>query len=552
MPSTFDVDGIPAVAAKRAGPLTAGLIFRVGRADETLATAGITHLVEHLALHRFGLGDYHFNGATAPDHTYFEMQGSESEVVSFLEAVCASLGNLPMDRLETEKSILRTEEAGRGGAGSLYRHRYGAQGYGLVDYLELGVPRLRPAEVAHWARTWFTRENAALWVAGETVPSGLRLSLPPGARHPIPARPAVLPRTPTYFAQGSGEVRFSAVVRQGAAAQIFAKVLERELFRALRQEGGYSYQATTSYQRRGEGFAEILGLADALPDKQDAVVGGIVDVLAKVKAGRIDPRDIEAVRGQAESALYGADADVALLPHHAARLLSGRPLRTPEERIAELRSVSAADVHAVAVEACGSVLLRVPAGRSADWAGYTEVPRYSAAVVEGTRFPASKEVNTHLIAGTDGCSVQTPDGASTVRFADCAAMLAWPDGGRRLIGTDGRTVAVEPTLFAGLAPEVVASIDAAVGPHRTLPQPARRPEEIPRPATAASTRPPAAAGRKGGSIAFTVVASIVGVFALLATAGMAMDPATDAAGWIGAGVIWLVAGLFAFLAVRRR
>jgi zinc protease len=544
--SAFDIDGIPAVAAKRAGPLTAGLVFRVGRADETLATAGITHLVEHLALHRFGLGDYHFNGATAPDHTYFEMQGSESEVVSFLEGVCASLGNLPMDRLETEKSILRTEEAGRGGGGSLFRHRYGAQGYGLVDYLELGVPRLRPAEVAHWARTWFTRENAALWVAGENVPSGLRLSLPPGTRRPIPARPPVLARTPAWFAQGSGEVAFSAVVRQGAAAQIFAKVLERELFRALRQEGGYSYQATTSYQLRGDGFAEILGLADALPDKQAAVVGGIIDVLAQVKAGRIDPRDIETVRGQAESALYGADADVARLPHHAARLLSGRPVRTPEERIAELRSVGIADVHAVAVEACGSVLLRVPSGRSADWAGYAEVPRHSAAAVVGTRFPAG---DTHLVVGPEGCSVQTPDGPSTVRFADCAAMLAWPDGGRRLIGTDGRTVSVEPTLFSDLTPEVVARIDAPVGPHRTLPQPARRPEEIPRPETQAPRRP---ATRKRASTALVVIASIIGVFALLATAGMAMDPTTDAAGWIGAGAIWLIAGLFAFLAVRRR
>jgi hypothetical protein len=192
----------------------------------------------------------------------------------------------------------------------------------------------------------------------------------------------------------------------------------------------------------------------------------------------------------------------------------------------------------------------VPAGRSADWAGYAEVPLVSATVVEGTRFPAYNKVNTHLIAGADGCSVQTPDGASTVRFADCAAMLAWPDGGRRLIGTDGRTVSVEPTLFSGLAPEVVASIDAAVGPHRTLPQPARRPEEIPSPAAAASTRPPATPKR--GSTALTVIASIVGVFALLATAGMAMDPTTDAAGWIGAGVIWLIAGLFAVLAVRRR
>ncbi|MEW2508025.1 hypothetical protein AB0878_46950 [Amycolatopsis sp. NPDC047767] len=546
MLSTFEVDGVPAVAAKRSGPLTAGLVFRVGRADETLATAGITHLVEHLALHRFGLGEHHFGGATGSDHTYFEMNGAESEVVAFLAGVCASLSDLPMDRLETEKSILRTEEARRGGAGLLFRHRYGAQGYGLTDFLELGVPRLGPAEVAHWARTWFTRENAALWVAGENVPDGLRLPLPSGVRRPVPPRPATLAAGPAYFAHGDGSVAFSAVVRQGAASQVFAKVLERELFRALRQEGGYSYQVTTSYQVRGDGFAEILGLADALPDKQAAVLGGVVDVLAQFKVGRMDPRDVETVRTQAESALYGEDADVARLPDHAAALLSGSPLPPAEDRIAELRAVDVAKVHAVALEACASVLLRAPHGRSADWAGYAAVPRFSPAAVAGNRFRAHNQADTHLVVGADGCSVQTPEGVSTVHFTSCAAMLAWPDGGRRLIGTDGRTVQVEPTLFAGLSPAVTATIDAAVGPHRTLPQAPRQPREIPSPAP----RPPTTPQKRASRILF-VVAAVVGVIALLATAGMAMDP-PDATGWAGAGFLWLLAGLFAFTAVRRR
>jgi zinc protease len=543
MLSTFEVDGIPAVAAKRAGPLSAGLVFRVGRADETLATAGITHLVEHLALHRVGLGEHHYGGATGPDHTYFEMEGSESDVVSFLGGVCAALGDLPMDRLETEKSILRTEEARRGGTGLLFRHRYGAQGYGLSDYLELGVPRLGPAEVAHWARTWFTRENAALWVAGENVPAGLRLRLPSGVRRPVPPRPAASVTTPAYFAHGEGSVGFSAMVRRGAAAQVFAKVLERELFRALRQEGGYSYQATTSYQARGDHFAEVLGVADALPEKQAAVLGGVIDVLAQVKIGRIDARDVETVRSQAESALYGADADVARLPDHAARLLSGSPLPSTEERVAELRAVGFEQVQAVAAEACASVLLRVPHGRSADWAGYAEVSRFSPSAVAGNRFPAE---NTHLVVGPEGCSEEKSEGVSTVRFTECAAMLAWPDGARRLIGTDGRSVHIEPTLFTGLPPALIATIDAAVGPHRTVPQAARQPQEIPVSATSA-----AAPAKRASKVLF-ITAAVFGVVALLATAGMAMDPPEDASGWVGAGALWLFAGLWVFLAVKRR
>src|SRR5690242_11150402 len=109
-------DHIPTLYAPASGKeITAGLFFRVGRADETLATAGLTHLVEHLALHRLGLSDLHYNGATANAYTLFHVTGSEEEVVTYLNSVCAGLRDLPMERLETEKEILRTEAAGRGG-----------------------------------------------------------------------------------------------------------------------------------------------------------------------------------------------------------------------------------------------------------------------------------------------------------------------------------------------------------------------------------------------------------------------------------------------------
>ena len=83
--------GIPTLYAPRQGEITAGLFFRVGRADETLATAGITHLVEHLALHRLGLTDLHYNGATANTYTLFHVTGSEEDVVTHLNSVCAAL-----------------------------------------------------------------------------------------------------------------------------------------------------------------------------------------------------------------------------------------------------------------------------------------------------------------------------------------------------------------------------------------------------------------------------------------------------------------------------
>ncbi|WP_307818659.1 hypothetical protein [Streptomyces sp. MBT62] len=160
-----EVDGIPTLFAYAPGPLRAGLVFRVGIADETLARAGVTHLVEHLALYRQGLADYHFNGATKAAFTHFHVEGAEHEIVDYLHGVCASLADLPMERLETEKEILRTEESRRE-PGQLPLWRYGAQGYGLVSYPEWGVRGLRPEDVRHWTETWFTGGNAVLWIAG--------------------------------------------------------------------------------------------------------------------------------------------------------------------------------------------------------------------------------------------------------------------------------------------------------------------------------------------------------------------------------------------------
>ncbi|MFE9457329.1 hypothetical protein [Streptomyces californicus] len=139
-PVTTEVDGIPTLLAPTSGggPVVAGLFFRVGAADETLATAGLTHLVEHLALHRHGVSDLHYNGSTAATHTHFVVSGTAEEVVAYLNGVCASLRDLPVERLATEREILRTEQAGRGRGPNhqLPLWRYGARGYGLASYPE--------------------------------------------------------------------------------------------------------------------------------------------------------------------------------------------------------------------------------------------------------------------------------------------------------------------------------------------------------------------------------------------------------------------------------
>ncbi|WAL66565.1 hypothetical protein ORV05_01735 [Amycolatopsis cynarae] len=549
----IEIDGVQAVFVKRSGPTRAGLQFRVGRADEQLSTSGITHMVEHLALHRFGLTEYHSNGLTSAVATQFFASGSDSEISTFLHGVCTGLADLPLDRLETERAILRTESAARspGALGRLARIRYGAQGYGLTGYPEYGVGRISADDVRSWAGSWFTRQNAILWIAGERVPTELDLPLPEGTRRPAPEpRPVVA--SAGYIESGTGRVIVESVIRRGMAGRVLALLLERELFRSLRQEGGYSYTATASYSQWGRDSATLTALADALPEQQDAVLGGVIDVLAQLKAGRLSAGELDLVRTRLDGTLAEAETEVAGLPGHAADLLMGRPARTAEELRAELAEVTAEAVHATALEALNSALLSVPDGRRADWAGYPEVIRRSPLALAGLRYPAPQDPQQGLIIGAEGCSLVDGSGARTVRYAECAGLLCWPDGGRLLIGTDGVTVPIEPTLFP-IDASVIAPIDGAAA-RVVIALPARAPEAVPRRPVAAApvtVNTATAPGKVKRMLSGTLAVALV-LLALLSTLGMVEDPTEGEDGWLGTGILWCLAlvATLAFVRVR--
>ena len=561
----LDVDGVPTLMATTAGPMRAGLTFRVGTADETLGRSGITHLLEHLALAPLGLTDYHFNGATAPIFTAFYMQGSESDIAGFLTAVCRTIHDLPMARLEVEKEILRTEWSSRGNAAvdavPLWRH--GARDHGLTSYPEFGLHAITEPDLRAWAARWFTRENAVLWIAGDRVPAGLRLALPSGVRQPLPPVSSALPRTPAYFVNGSRAVLLDSVVRRRTAAGVFAGVLEREMYRSLRQEDGLSYTITTGYEPRGDGHATLRALADALPEKQDAVLGGFIDVLAKLRVGRIEQADLDATVAKRDDALAAAEVDAARLPSQALDLLTGQPTRTVDELRAELKTVTLADLHEVAQEVTASALLMVPDGTTADWAGFTEAPTRSTHTLPGTAY-REREGDGELRVGIDGVSYVGPGGPLTVRYAECAALLAWPDGARRLIGFDAIAMQIEPTLF-DLHPGAIGVIDQQVPADRRVPMPARPQEKIPQPFAGANRphpqRRPAPVTRSWWEVPLMVLSGLatlgVGGITLLLTLGMFIsDEADGDEGWLWAVVVvgWLLTVILALpiVLLRRR
>ncbi|WP_330438561.1 insulinase family protein [Micromonospora sp. NBC_00821] len=554
----LDVDGVPTLLAPTGGPMHAGLTFRVGTADETLARAGITHLIEHLALAPLGLTDYHVNGATAPVFTTFHTQGSETDIAAFLTAVCGNLSDLPVARLAVEKEILRTEWSSRGAAAvdeiPLWRH--GARDFGLSSYPEWGLSALTADDLSEWAARWFTRENAVLWIAGDRVPAGLRLALPSGVRQPVPVASSALPQTPAYFVNGACGVVLDSVVRRSTAASTFAGVLERELYRSLRQEAGLSYTTTTAYEPRGDGYATLRALADALAEKQDAVLGGFIDVLAKMRVGRIEQADLDATVAKREDVLATAEVDAARLPSYALNLLTGQPNLSIDEHRAELKAVSLTDLYDVAGEMTASALLLVPGGHTADWAGFVAAPTHSADTVEGATYRA-KEGAGGLRVGADGVSYLRSEGPLTVRYDDCSVMLAWPDGARQLVGADAIVLHIEPTML-DLPALTIPAIDAGVPSDRHVAMPARTPDQIPQPRPI--VREVKFPGRSWWEVPVMVLSGLgtllMGGLCLMLTIGtLADDTEPDEALWWGViAVGWVLTVILALpiVLLRRR
>lgn len=476
------VGGIPTLLASSPGPqLSAGLMFRVGWGDEALSTHGITHLVEHLALFDLGLMNAHHNGETAETYTHFHVTGSEAEVVDYLNGVCAALRDLPVHRMETEKELLRTEAMRRSSTGvALAVERFGARGPGLAAFDEFGLHALSEADVREWARTRFTRENAVLWVAGDRVPDGLDLALPSGERMPVPRWDQTPISKPAWFPGSDNTFLLQSIVARRPAVGVFTALATKALYRALRQEGGYSYTATCAWEPLDEGLTRVTVYADARPERRAAVVGGAIDVLAMLRAGTIDEAELISAKATITQHLDGPHQGAAMLPSAALRYLEGSRIMHPDEMRSGVDAVTTADVVDVAREVWADAIAQVPEG-GLDWAGFTRTPLGAESVVEGAQYPEVATSDRGLIVGPDGVSYVSLEGQLTVRFDECVSLFAWPDGARLLYGADGFRIMVEPTMHVGLTPDVVGFIDDHVPADVRLQMPDRAADAIPRP-----------------------------------------------------------------------
>jgi hypothetical protein len=159
-----EVDGVSCVWSESKGDdLVAGLIFRVGIADESMRINGVSHLVEHLALPSGPVSGVEHNGTVDMLTTLFWAGGRAVPALDLIAQVAASLADPPLAQLPLERSIVKAEAAQRPWTNwhNALALRFGPVAHGLGMYEEYGVTAATDERVAGWAATRFTKGNAS-------------------------------------------------------------------------------------------------------------------------------------------------------------------------------------------------------------------------------------------------------------------------------------------------------------------------------------------------------------------------------------------------------
>lgn len=526
------VDGVHTIWAPCAGPLRAELRFRVGSADETYLTSGISHLVEHLAL--FGIEDpaHHHNGYVDQSVACFHTYGSEDDVIAFLDRVCTQISALPLHRLELERRVLAAERASRARSlpGLALALRYGAAGYGLMEMGRQGERLVRADDVQQWADRYFTRANAVLLLTGPP-PAGLRLPLKVhGHRVPAPTPLSLLPPQPSWVGQDVGGIAVSSIIKRHWSNPLVLHVLQQALVKRLRTDRALTYSPTLSYAPLDADWAHLLAFADAdkanYPELSTQLAGVMTDLATLRPLDVTEARQAWLTLNRRAEVEHADEYAMQILRRNAEDRLFRRNFSHGDELEQQPAPALVTEFRQRTQEITQSALYVLPNG-----AKYAEVfgqllANSLVAPVAGKeyRHRDAPVVKDTLVLSPEGVTRMVPSGSATVRFSSMVAAMRYPDGALCLVGRDGTHLMVEPQLWSH-GSKAVGHIGGWLGTHTMPLMPTRSAEEIPRPQTTWWDRfkEAQAAGGNGGwlmvALAVVVVLLISGrgnVFVLFA------------------------------------
>ena len=469
-PKRWNLNGIPVFQADVPGRIRAGLEFRVGTADEPLPMAGVTHLIQHLALSGLGQQPYEYSGFVDQTHTGFFVSGTGEQVIEFFSHVTAALRSLPLDRVGSERRTIEAEAAGHhqsSARGSLSL-RFGATGYGTADYRQIGLLWLTPEAVRWWAVRSFTADNAAAWVAGPIIPR-LMIDLPRGARLGAPAlTPKRLQFPCVAEVEGPGAMA-SMIAARSTALWAGLRIVERRAVDRIRSKEGLSCGVQTTIQQLDGRTVHALAATDAPPEQVTRAAAALLDVADLVSLTGPGEEEIRQVADGVDEELADPESLVGEMQRMARDELLGVPLSDLAGTRDTLLSLTPAAVASALRDALASLIVIVPPGARSPRPRFPPYAFLEAHPLPGTEVAHAVTSDLLMIVGPSGISMCDAERrASNISWQDVAAGARWEDGSVLLIGRDGTAIVFRPLLWS--QPSVVLdAIDAYSPADRMVP-----------------------------------------------------------------------------------
>jgi len=469
-----EVDGVATLSARAGaiqGPLQACLVFGVGRTDETMPVAGITHLVEHLAFQPMDHTPYSVNGTVDLVATRFTVSGQPEDAVEFFRAITQNLRNLPTDGLAHECRVLQVEERRSSGshAGFDLSSRFGPRGAGLVGWPEHGLKRIDADEVRAWAETWFTVENAALWTSGP-LPEGLDLSaLPHGTKPSHAAMPDALRASRTFAVEPTQVASVSAITDMQIGVVPGLQIAHRRAYDRIRRRDALSYGITFEVHRLDAGHGYVSLCADGAQGQYQGVFEGLVAVWEELLVTGPKAEEWDDVRRAYFTQLDSPQARVANLDHDAERHVLGLRYITDEEHREHVEVLTADEIRADLGALTPTLGAVVPCGVDAGTTGWTEYEAWSVAPVAGDIFhPIEGREQGTVVLGDDGVSWIAPDDrVHSIRWDDAICAFTWDDDRRTVLGPTGEWVTLIPWCWRG-GSQFPSRVDGALDERRRI------------------------------------------------------------------------------------
>lgn len=458
-----EVDGVPCFWADLPEEFEARLLFRVGAYDETLATRGTTHLVEHLAISDTPLVPWRYSAWVTGLVTTYSLAGTPEQVVDGLAAVTARLRDLPLERVPATRRALITEDSRTSSARRSLRARYGARGPGLGLYPEYGVRRVTQEHLAGWARERFTAGNAVLVLTGPPPP-GLRCRLHDGLRWST-ADPAPDPCDfPRLVGAADDCWGLSYLAPPSVAESAASAILRLRLIERLHYGLGIGDWCDRMIEPLGPELLHRYLWGAFLEGYDDAV---LELVLGELRAFAEDgPTDHELATLQTWARDYEVSPDNGkdwLEDLAEAELLGGEPILANWGRAHA--ALDDAEVAEALADALPTLVVESNTGIPAEDLGLGTAPEWAHDPIEGTEFrspPRAGRASERLVIGDDAVSWVDGDHMSTIRLDDLA-ILTKEDDVRELIDLEGGAITVEAAEWAD-GRWAFALIDALVPP----------------------------------------------------------------------------------------